>query len=57
MDRRAVVTASLPPEGFVRLKAIVGDRKANPPIPGILPIGQSTWLEGVAKGKFPKGIS
>jgi hypothetical protein len=44
---------SLPQTGFVRLSQIVGNPKANPPIPAVIPIGRSTWWEGVKSGRFP----
>ena len=47
-------TPDLPPEGYIRLPLIVGDRKAIPPIAGVYPIGRSTWWEGVRTGRFPK---
>ena len=40
-------------EGFYRLPEIIGNRKANPPIDGVIPMGRSTWYEGVASGKYP----
>jgi prophage regulatory protein len=46
----------LPEDGFVRLKQIVGDSKANPPIPPIVPVSKSTWWAGVKEGRFPKAI-
>lgn len=44
----------LPENGFLRLSQIVGDRKADPPIPGIIPVGVSTWWAGCKIGRFPK---
>jgi prophage regulatory protein len=44
----------LPENGFLRLSQIVGDRKAKPPVPGIIPVGVSTWWAGVKSGRFPK---
>jgi predicted DNA-binding transcriptional regulator AlpA len=44
----------LPLTGFVRLSQIIGAPKANPPIPAIIPVGRSTWWEGVRTGRFPK---
>jgi len=46
----------LPETGFLRLKQIVGDPKADPPIPAIIPIGRSTFWEGVKSGRFPKPV-
>ena len=39
---------------FLRLKHIIGDYKANPPIQPIIPVAKSTWWDGVKKGKYPK---
>lgn len=41
---------------FLRLSQIVGNPKADPPIPALLPIGRSTWLRGVANGRYPKPV-
>jgi prophage regulatory protein len=46
----------LPATGFLRLSQIIGDRHANPPIPGIFPVSKSTWWLGVKNGKFPRPI-
>ena len=46
----------LPETGFLRLKQIIGDRNANPPIPPIIPIGRSSWWDGIKKGRFPKPV-
>lgn len=40
----------LPLTGFVRLTTIIGDKKKG--IPGVIPVGRSTWLEGVRSGRF-----
>jgi prophage regulatory protein len=45
---------SLPSTGFVRQAQLLGDPKAKPPIPGIVPVGPSTLWRWVASGKFPK---
>jgi len=46
----------LPVTGFLRLNQILGNAKANPPIPPIIPISKSTWWEGVQSGRFPKPV-
>ena len=43
-------------DAFLRVKQITGDPKATPPLPGLLPISRSTFLAGVAAGRFPAGI-
>ena len=37
---------ALPQQGFLRLPAILE----------IIPVGKSTWWEGVKSGRFPKGV-
>lgn len=40
--------------GYLRLNQIVGNPKANPPVPAIIPVSKSSWWSGVKNGKFPK---
>lgn len=47
---------SLPSTGFVRQAQLLGDPKAEPPIPAIVPVGPSTLWRWVASGKFPKPV-
>jgi len=49
-------TQQLPEKGFVRLRQLLGDKKANPPTPPIIPIGRTSWLNGVRSGKYPKPV-
>lgn len=44
----------LPETGYLRLSQIVGNLKATPPIPPIIPVGKSTWWAGVKSGRYPK---
>lgn len=46
----------LPETGFLRLTQIIGNRKADPPIPAVIPVGRSTWWEGVRAGKYPQPV-
>ena len=46
----------LPTTGFLRLPQIIGDDKAEPPTPPLIPISKSTWWAGVASGRFPKSV-
>ena len=41
---------------LLRLKQIIGDPKANPPIEAIIPISKSSWWEGVKTGRYPEAI-
>ncbi|CAG0948664.1 hypothetical protein ANRL3_00054 [Anaerolineae bacterium] len=47
---------TLPEVGFLRLKQIIGDKKANPPVPAIIPVGRSSWLDGVKSGRYPRPV-
>lgn len=46
----------LPEMGFLRLPQIIGDPKAQPPIPPIIPVKKSCWWDGVRTGRFPKPV-
>ena len=46
----------LPETGFLRLPQIIGDPKAEPPIPPIIPVKKSCWWAGVRSGRFPKPV-
>ena len=48
--------STLPECGFVRLHQIIGDPKADPPIPPVIPVGLSTWWTGVKSGRYPQPI-
>lgn len=47
---------NLPTTGLARLPQIVGDPKAVPPIPAIIPVSRSTWWAGVRSGRYPKPV-
>ena len=46
----------LPETGFLRLNQIIGNPKAIPPIPAIIPVSKSTWWAGVKSGRYPRPI-
>lgn len=46
----------LPETGYLRLPQIIGNPKANPPIPPIIPVSKSAWWAGVASGRYPKSV-
>jgi predicted DNA-binding transcriptional regulator AlpA len=48
--------SALPSTGFLRLKNIIGDKKAEPPVPALIPISKSVWWDGVRTGRFPKPV-
>lgn len=41
---------------LLRLHQIIGNPRAIPPVPAIIPVGKSTWWEGVRTGRFPKPV-
>jgi predicted DNA-binding transcriptional regulator AlpA len=49
-------THQLPEAGFLRIWQIIGNPKANPPIPALIPIGRTSFLNGVKSGKYPKPV-
>ena len=46
----------IPEKGFLRLPQIIGNRKATPPIPAIIPVSKSTWWQGVKDGRYPQPV-
>lgn len=52
----AVDTASSPCLGFLRLRQIIGDPKATPPVTPLYPVSRSSWWAGVKAGRYPRPI-
>jgi len=48
--------STLPETGFLRLPQIVGDSKAYPPVPALIPVSKSTWWAGVKSGRYPQPV-
>lgn len=46
----------LPELGYLRLPQIIGNRKADPPIPAVIPVSKSTWWAGVKSGRYPQPV-
>jgi prophage regulatory protein len=46
----------LPQTGYLRLPQIVGNPKAEPPIPAVIPISKSSWWQGVKDGRYPAPV-
>jgi predicted DNA-binding transcriptional regulator AlpA len=53
---RQTKTTAAPLNGFLRLPQIIGDPKAIPPIPALIPVGKSNWWAGVKSGRYPPAI-
>lgn len=49
-------THQIPEAGFLRIWHIIGDSKATPPIPALIPVGRSTFLNRVKDGTYPQPI-
>ena len=49
-------TYCLPEIGYLRLPQIIGNPKASPPIPALIPVSKSTWWAGVKSGRYPQPI-
>lgn len=45
---------ALPPTGVLRIKQIIGDKKAG--VPPLIPVSSSTWWVGVKSGRYPKPV-
>ena len=52
----ATTNATQPTTGFYRIWHIIGNAKAEPPIPALIPIGRTSFLNGVKSGKYPKPV-
>lgn len=51
-----MTSTRLPEDGYVRLRQSLGDPKAAPPCPAILPVSRTTWYQGIKDGRFPKPV-
>lgn len=47
---------TLPETGYLRLSHIIGNPKADPPLPAIIPVSKSTWWAGIKAGRFPAPV-
>ena len=55
-QRTQMASPRLPETGFMRLPDIIGSRRTQPPTPAVIPVGRSTWYEGVKSGRFPQPV-
>lgn len=51
-----MAASALPETGFLRLPQIIGNPKADPPVPALIPVSKSTWWLGVKAGRFPHPV-
>jgi len=54
MPKKKTETYSIPTEGFIRESQIIGNKEKG--IPPIIPVGRTTWLNGVETGIYPKPV-
>ncbi len=47
---------TLPETGYLRLQQIIGNPKADPPIPALIPVSKSTWWAGVKSKRYPQPV-
>jgi len=50
------MTNKLPDAGYLRVWQIIGDKKANPPIPALIPVSPATWWNKVRSGEYPQPV-
>ena len=50
------ITAGLTPDARVKLPQIIGDPKADPPLPGIFPASSTQIYRLIGQGRFPAPI-
>lgn len=46
----------IPETGLLRLEQIIGNPKAKPPIPPIIPVCATSWWSGVRAGRYPPAV-
>ena len=49
----APVELLLPTVGWLRLKDVLGDPNADPPIRPLVPVGKTAWYNGMERGWYP----
>ena len=43
-------------DSFLRLPSIIGNKKAKPPTPALIPVSKTTWWAGIKSGIYPPPI-
>jgi len=41
---------------LLRLRDILGDPRAKPPVPPMIPVCKATWYAGMEIGRYPKPV-
>lgn len=47
---------NIPQTGFIRINQILGNPKAQPPLPAIIPVSKSTFWQGIKEGRYPQPV-
>ena len=50
------MTNKLPETGYLRIWQIIGDKKANPPIPPLIPVSAATFWNKVRSKEYPQPV-
>ena len=50
------MTNKLPETGYLRIWQIIGDKKANPPIPPLIPVSAATLWNKVRSKEYPQPV-
>ena len=56
LSTTTVPTPQTPETGFFKIWHIIGDPKATPPVPALLPVGRTTFLNRVKSGEYPQPV-
>jgi prophage regulatory protein len=54
--RNVLIKFYLPETGYLRLSQIVGNPKADPPVPAIIPVSRATLYNMIKDGRFPAPV-
>jgi predicted DNA-binding transcriptional regulator AlpA len=46
----------IPAVAFLKIWHIIGDPKAVPPVPALIPVGRTTFLNRVKDGTYPQPV-
>lgn len=52
----SVSTNTIPVIAFYKIWQIIGNPKAVPPVPALIPIGKTSFLNGVKSGLYPAPV-
>ncbi|PPK76928.1 AlpA family transcriptional regulator [Methylobacter tundripaludum] len=52
----ATSSSPVPAVAFLKIWQIIGNPKAVPPVPALIPLGRTSFLNGVKSGKYPAPV-